>query len=75
MGQHVPGAGGLGDPFNQGIIMLNIRGGRGGGGLDCRAVEHSLNVLPWASGDRASTIVSVSFPSTLGSPTVERSEN
>lgn len=74
MDQPVPGAGGLGTPFNQGIIIWNIRGGRGGGGLDCRAVEHSLNLLPWASGDTAST-VSVSFPSTLGSPTVERSES
>lgn len=38
-------------------------------------VEHTLNLLPWASGDMASTIVSVSFLSTLGSPTVEQSES
>lgn len=75
MGQHAPGAGDLGAPFNQGIIILSIRGGLGGSGLDCRAAEHSLNLPPWASGDTSSTIVSVSFPSTLGSPTVEPSES
>lgn len=75
MGQHVPGAGDSGAPFNQRIIILNIRGGLGGSGLDCRVVGHSLNLPPWASGDTSNTIVSVSFPSTLGSPTVEPGES